>query len=1669
MPSNININSLSPSFRDILLGLNLQPSPTISSNNYSLYLSTHTPVGLPFTVNYGNSVTAPTQSIFQTADLIWRPTSYTLNQFQAVPLSDYADAGVVIGNTPFLPNSSGTVPYSITYANTVSYLGLTFGSTPTIYNSNSIPDDPYTSLLNNNTPYTYSVNKNFFSLANNYKEFYANYVSYLGLTFGPTPLIYNTTSVPDTPYSSILFGNTPYVYSIGKNLFDNTNGSVKNYSNTYFNLNPGFPALSETKNTEGKVYSPNLNLNLYKGSEDDIVYSPNQWLSIQGVTNQKEGYLDANGNLNIGGPSTEPYNIISSLLHGGVGFNKDGSNMNVISNNDIRNTIVGRALTATGLINDTQLGIIGSERLAISLANNSAFKLQKETIGRVNLDIFSWIDGKKDDFIVPNYEITVPAGKLGKTVDFLGDLAGFTMPRSQMKTEFFSFDDKFKPTLIGNIARANGLLETTGKGQVIALFRNLQANLSNSNFLKQGYAPGIVNKRVDGEDAILHNVYAYSNSDGEIIENNNLKLSDSSQYGNKRWTDKDGSGFEADYFNYVTYGNGGNTNGNPTESGFIWSDTKVNSDKNVPNDLIPSADSLFGPSPVDGESNSNQPNRKSILYKTKELFKNGNMSTMVNGHGIDTERSQIQSAVQQKGAGFIMSKGNAALTKAALNKDFGDYPYENVFCRTWTPMDKYDQINDLIRHRKLDKDGGTYKRRSPLSEYSVLENTGFVKIAQYVSDEGSVKRHMFSIENLAYKEIGKLPKCEQGPNGGRIMWFPPYDINFSESTSVNWDKHNFIGRGEPMYTYNNAERTGQLSFKVIIDHPNQLNVQNSNILETDEHYYSYFAGCNPLEPPPLKKVLYNEEGVVEIPTTKVVDSVKIEPTSFNIFFPNDNHEYPYNNPGYESGLADISGVGNINNIVSTVAEKERFKKIPNINNQMGYPNNGIKTLGPINPINLSSSQYDSYKITYNDYPKGLYLGLGMTKNDEKNLSLYTDKYIDTTNFGLNANRHDSGEEKGGIQNLLEIPNVGSWSGWLAGNGKGNDGTKIEMSYLDALKKHMDYKTGPCKNCIIEILGAASEQGSVDDTTAKNQKLSDRRANTIRKYLIEKLGAADPKIEDRIKVTKGSGETDKYNKFAQYKDKDGTSKPDECIDNKSNIDSLGCKLNRRVGVRFVVVPELEEKNKTIKEEPTNKVQKRVQKDLIDAVYQECNYFAKLSEKDPFTYSKITDKIKYFSPAFHSTTPEGFNSRLTFLQGCTRQGPSIYGENPEKPDNLVFGRPPVCVLRIGDFYNTKIIIENISFEYEPLVWDLNPEGIGVQPMIANVSITFAFIGGSSLDGPISKLQNGISRNYYANTGLFDTNAIDNTNTADSLSGQTITDAKYNESVIKTPDKQESFIPETDKALTSQEIDKKILEEGILSLKYDDFGIFQGKVKGTFSVKSKLSKEYTIKLRTKDYSYKVGDEPIDAQKLKLNELKVELTSKNKTTVSLQKWDYYFTDTNFMINYYILAQESLDNYVNNYMTTNNINPNDMSGNESNGWDLVKDLNTSILNYNYDFMVEVDELNFKKEYKARWVPSFKVDKNVSIINDPTDQAIWSTKYSYKAYLSGGKLFIINSDNQTSEEIAEEIKLQTENEKGINKSKNKTKKEEDKQTKANKKTAIAEQKANVLSGGGSLI
>ena len=284
---------------------------------------------------------------------------------------------------------------------------------------------------------------------------------------------------------------------------------------------------------------------------------------------------------------------------------------------------------------------------------------------------------------------------------------------------------------------------------------------------------------------------------------------------------------------------------------------------------------------------------------------------------------------------------------------------------------------------------------------------------------------------------------------------------------------------------------------------------------------------------------------------------------------------------------------------------------------------------------------------------------------------------------------------------------------------------------------------------IEIDGSASHQGT-DET---NTKIAVNRAKVVKSWLGDNIGGDRfPNLELKNITSKSIYKSGK--------------------DKNNDVNDKDVKKERVVFVRLTTSSETEfnapdnykyvSSDKTITtgttQQPTN-THKRTKVDMYGFSKKDSNsklwndeaqFFEKMSE-DSVIAEKISEKIKHFQPAFHSTTPEGFNSRLTFLHQCTRQGPTLNFNG--SATNMSFGRPPICVLRIGDFFDTKIIINNLNIDYEPIVWDLNQEGIGVQPMIANITMQFNFIGGSDLTGPIARLQNAVTFNFFANTGVYD----------------------------------------------------------------------------------------------------------------------------------------------------------------------------------------------------------------------------------------------------------------------------------------------------------------------------
>ena len=79
---------------------------------------------------------------------------------------------------------------------------------------------------------------------------------------------------------------------------------------------------------------------------------------------------------------------------------------------------------------------------------------------------------------------------------------------------------------------------------------------------------------------------------------------------------------------------------------------------------------------------------------------------------------------------------------------------------------------------------------------------------------------------------------------------PPYGLRFNEDTSVQWNEHSFIGRGENVFTYTNTSRSGTLDFMMVVDHPSILDYSTwygesqPDKLPKDTDVLRFFAGCD---------------------------------------------------------------------------------------------------------------------------------------------------------------------------------------------------------------------------------------------------------------------------------------------------------------------------------------------------------------------------------------------------------------------------------------------------------------------------------------------------------------------------------------------------------------------------------------------------------------------------------------------------------------------------------------------------------------------------------------------------------------------------------------------------------------------------------------------------------
>ena len=964
--------------------------------------------------------------------------------------------------------------------------------------------------------------------------------------------------------------------------------------------------------------------------------------------------------------------------------------------------------------------------------------------------------------------------------------------------------------------------------------------------------------------------------------------------------------------------------------------------------------------------NEQNRNKYSILRKTKQLFNERKINTIISRFHTDSDKKDLYDGTDAKSV-YGLSHGRNLLTYDAERngKSYMTNGYDNPYCRVWTHHHQYiESRSRLIRpFTQEDKDGnpiaqsqpdfqkwtnfedmrdGTVKPNKyynnetkkfefqfndkPYNEWSwknkgsegwnksVLDKeTGLVNITPKFLGGAEKNIHtkdcMFSIENLAWQgydpySFEKALSWEQrGPFGGRIMWFPPYGLRFNEESSVNWNEHSFIGRGENVYTYTNTVRSGTLEFMMVVDHPSIIDYatwygeSQPDKLPKDTDVLRFFAGCdgggagasvgNPFDrnstgesgsggvgglrsyarPTPLtdeylssnNEAIPVEENVKPEPETPKQEEVppsdeEIE-INFYVFFPN-NYSGAFDN--VQGSVVDpiaylLCGDGaqwkcNDEDVTKSQSLPIYFKNISN---------DSVNTIGNGYEMNGSGSE-DSQDNTnnyiigtspnWNGYKSSVYvpveskkwyyridgeykIGKGPDtkivdgdeyKNTFDQTLVTSNDYKDTYSYKLNGiidnvkTCFPEESENSNLYSLAEVAYV------LLGQGDTENAdqllikSKSGLTVEERIKKLIDMfdtsEDSIYKVTSISCVGFSNSHANNANPTLndmRNKFLAQERARTVIKWFKENYNGGNNSITDEGTSISGyavdssdlknvSGLSAKKYRSAKATIKIKKSgvitpqdiKPQEEEDSQTDKNRFKrftgfdeCEIDLKTNTQLYINANETDPSKKDRrwyyDESTHEMKLFDERNTKRSNYnwnstkilndnykqteeknslrydQEYHFFKKLNEKHPDVFDSLVKKLQYFDPAFHSMTPEGFMGRLNFLHQCTRQGNTITATDGHghSANNLAFGRPPFCILRLGDFYYQKIVIRNISISYDPLVLDLNNEGIGVVPLIANVTISFNFIGGGDLSGPVRRLQNAMSFNYYANGRLYD----------------------------------------------------------------------------------------------------------------------------------------------------------------------------------------------------------------------------------------------------------------------------------------------------------------------------
>jgi hypothetical protein len=1096
------------------------------------------------------------------------------------------------------------------------------------------------------------------------------------------------------------------------------------------------------------------------------------------------------------------------------------------------------------LSQDSYLAKIGATQLKAYFEDRIAAELEQMTIGSLNLDTLSdpfsasLLATGQQPFFIKNWKITVPENPLLAAVSFANRLSGTYFPVSFIPGDYFD-ENNPEANVSGGLNVLNNLtggalggilnktrnpseifLANTGNGQQSILFGNLNYNL---------YRPTYKKNLIQGASQAINNLFNGDNGGGGYyVGSENAEPGLINSPSNEVATDRFGKQqatlvYGPDELGKLYEGNEGKLNfglaakshndGDGIDGRFVWTSPKYRPNAGF---KVGKGGETFQQDPEFNVIEAQYSQNQSIDVP----FKGG--SILDNTQRIIDAADNVQGAKRLKHVGNAISQvskvfndGYKELTKGSQviayydsstgSNVIGESGFEvgREYCRIFQKDTPYYTYADLQKTDGITTSGRRFNN-------SVLDNTFNLNIAPLnpLRNPGStnivdnkVKKYMFSLENLAWRTSSEpgfryddLPVCEKGPNGGRIMWFPPYNITFSEDSKASWNPTSFLGRPEPVYTYKNSSRSGTLSWTIIVDHPSVMNTIVREQLKTrtpqeiNSIMDSFFAGCVKYDIYDLA-IKFNQIPTSELYTyqqllndpTKTEEEKEIIISNISV---NESTTTTSSSTGADSLNTNTAKMGpNPEERISVTEFNDEFKDYAfYFENDSPFYNPSSVIKNPSDPAEWkiagpASNEYETDGLNanwnYEDYYK-FYLSL---RNLKYKTNVPAKCFVSGTNEPF---------LKEGVQQFFDNVVIDNFN-------------YINNNLLVKIKEFIVDKKGAIT---IELQGSASPI----QEPIYNQYLSDRRIDSVLKWFKKQNvgGESFQKFFDEGKlIVKAIGLGEETT--VSPKTKNGKNITIDCrqniVDGETlatakiknyggewySVPAMACRKVRIASIIATYVqepkPEVGEliridpitdvvTNENInippikiieKPDPIKKLKDGISKKILRHLFSECDYFDMIEKSNPMIFESIKDKVKYFTPAFHSITPEGLNSRLTFLQQCMRPGQTIPVIGPDgqpkynDAKNTAFGAPPVLVLRIGDFYNTKIIPNSLGIQYDPLVFDMNPEGIGVQPMLAKISLGFDFIGGHGLAGPVKQLQNALSFNYYGNTEIYDERSV------------------------------------------------------------------------------------------------------------------------------------------------------------------------------------------------------------------------------------------------------------------------------------------------------------------------